>query len=154
MELPAILSRLLGPLQQRVTGMVARAALRLVDDAPAIQRGQIERRAGEVMGGVEIVWPPGLRANVGSGEVVALSLGGSPNHLVALPMGTKGGPDLAAGDVAVFSPGGFVHLKANGEVWVRGNGKVVLRRGEAGHWISIREDGIRSSVAITVGGAP
>lgn len=154
MDLPALLERLLHPLRQRVSGMVARSVLRLIDDAPSIQRAQLERRAGEVFGNAEVLWPPGLRAAIAGGEAVTLSLGGSPNHIVALPMGTKGGPDLAAGEVAVFGPAGFVHFKANGELWVRGNEKLVLRHGEGGHWISIRPDGIRASTAIVIGGAP
>lgn len=154
MQLSARLERLLHPLRQRVAGMVARGVMRLIDDAPAIQRAQLERRAGEVFGGVEVLWPPGLRAAIAGGEAVALALGGSANHIVALPMGTKGGPDLAAGEVAVFGPAGFVHFKADGELWVRGTSKVVLRHGEGGHWISIRPDGIRSSTNIVVGGGP
>jgi len=152
MDLSALLERLLHPLRQRVNGMVARGVMRLIDDAPAVQRSQLERRAGEVFGDAEVLWPPGLRAAIAGGEAIVLALGGSANHVVALPMGTKGGPDLAASEVALYGPGGWVHLKTNGELRVRATTKLVLRHGDAGDWISISAAGIRSSSPIIVAG--
>ena len=80
-----VVERLIAPLRRRVLLMIGRAVVRLVDDAPARQRMQVEALAGEVLDEVERMQQYGLSSCPPPGsDAIVLALGGMRQHPVVI----------------------------------------------------------------------
>lgn len=117
-------------LQRMVQGMVSRGTIESVEDATAMQLLNLALHDGHSPTQIEHWQPFGLSyfPQVGS-EVIAIAVGGSRDHLVAIPgadpryrlTGMKGG-ELAIHD----DQGQRVHFKRD-SVWVETPKKVVTK---------------------------
>ncbi len=105
------------------------AALRSLVTRGTVQRSTVGRRtmlqisglAGEVVANVELLLPPGMSANLASGNDVAVfQVGGTRDHLVALGGDTVGGKiaDLAAGEFGFSCGQQKVIWRASGKLEV------------------------------------
>ncbi len=108
-------ARLLAPMARRIRLLASRAVVRMINDAGGLQGVQITLLADETRDQVERFQNYGLTSHPLPGaEGVAVSLGGSRDHLVAIVVDDrryrlKG---LAAGEVALYDDlGQVVHLK-------------------------------------------
>lgn len=110
-----LLQRLLRPLRTQLSNMVARAVVRLADDAKKMQVLQVVILDGETREGVERFQPYGLTSvPLDGAEAVVLAVGGRRDHLLAVVVDDRRHrkKDLAAGEVALYTDeGASVHLK-------------------------------------------
>lgn len=101
---PSLMARVMAPMKARLQMMVARAVVRLVDDAGGIQALQLSVLADEVLDGVERLGEYGLSTHPHPGaEAVVVCAGGLRSHGLVVAVGDrrfrlKG---LEAGEVAL-----------------------------------------------------
>jgi phage baseplate assembly protein V len=114
------LERLLRPLRTRLYLMIARAAVRLVDDGKGMQVAQADLGAGDTRDGIEHFQEYGFtsRTRAPSGnqgpEGIGLRVGGDGAHTVLICVGDRRFrlKSLAEGEVAIYDDlGQVVHLK-------------------------------------------
>ena len=101
-----VVERLIAPLRRRVLLMVSRGVVRLVDEAPARQRLQVEGYAGEILDGVERVQEYGFTSCPPLGaDAVVLACGGMRQHPIVIAVeDAPVRPDLyGVGDVALYT---------------------------------------------------
>ena len=101
-----VVERLIAPLRRRVLLMVSRGVVRLVDEAPARQRLQVEGYAGEILDGVERVQEYGFTSCPPLGaDAVVLACGGMRQHpIVIAAEDASVRPDLyGVGAVALYT---------------------------------------------------
>lgn len=112
--------RLLEPLRNRVAGMVARAAVSLVDDSKKMQELQLQLFAGEVISGAERVQNYGFTAKpfppsgTEAAEAVVLFVGGGRDHplVVAVDDRRHRPKNLVDGEGMLYDDqGARVHLQ-------------------------------------------
>lgn len=115
-----IITREVAPLRARLRGLAVRGLVRVLDDSAGLQRVQVSCTADEVSDDVEVVTPPGITARPASAEALVISVGGNPQHRLALLFDrtTRYKGELAVGEVALHMGHGdqLVLLKANGDV--------------------------------------
>lgn len=121
---------MLAPLQRKIALMASRAILRLVDDSTDWQAVQLDLLDGETRAEVEYAQDYGFTSHPHpDAEVVALSLGGSRDHVVAIKVGDrryrlKG---LQQGEVALYTDeGDKIVLKRGGVIEMTAATKVRL----------------------------
>lgn len=126
------MSDLFATLARRIRLIASRAVLRLVDDAGGLQLVQLTLLADETRDGVERFQDYGLTSRPHPGaEGVAIALGGSRDHLVAIRIDDRRYRlrALAAGEVALYDDLGHqVHLTRAGIV-IHGGGHAVTITG-------------------------
>ena len=101
-----VVERLIAPLRRRVLLMVSRGVVRLVDEAPARQRLQVEGYAGEILDGVERVQEYGFTSCPPLGaDAVVLACGGMRQHpIVIAAEDASSRPTLdTVGDVMLYT---------------------------------------------------
>lgn len=122
----------LAQISRRLRLLASRAVVRLVDDALDLQGLQLTLLADETRDKVERFQNYGFTSHPHAGaEAVAIALGGSRDHLVAVAVDDRRYrlKSLAAGEVALYDDLGHqVHLTRNGIV-IRGAGQQVLITG-------------------------
>ena len=105
-DLIRVVERLLAPLRRRVLLMVSRAVVRLVDEAPARQRLQVEGYAGEILDGVERVQEYGFTSCPPPGaDAVVLACGGMRQHPIVIAAedpSSRPAPSIA-GEVMLYT---------------------------------------------------
>jgi phage baseplate assembly protein V len=127
-NLEATVRRIVAPLVARARLAVARAVVRLVDDARALQTLQVQTLAGETLGRVERFQEYGFTSHPpasGSEGVVVFALGARDNplaiaveHRASRPKGAT-----AAGEVLLYNGAGVrVLLRNDGAVVVTAAG--------------------------------
>ncbi len=111
---------LLKPLLRRVRLMVARAVVRLIDDAKAQQMLQVELLAGETRDTVERFQQYGLSSHPHPGaEGVAVCVGGNRAHTLIINVDDRRYrlTNIAQGEVALYDDlGSKVHLRRGGAI--------------------------------------
>jgi len=126
------MSDLFAILARRIRLIASRAVLRLVDDAGGLQCVQLTLLADETRDGVERFQDYGLTSHPHPGaEAVAIALGGSRDHLVAIAIDDRRYRlrALAEGEVALYDDLGHqVHLTRDGIV-IHGGGHQVTITG-------------------------
>jgi phage baseplate assembly protein V len=131
----AALAKMLRPIQTRVTNLVARAVVQLVDDGRKLQLVQLGVGPDETRAGVERFQEYGFTSvPLPGSEAVVLFVGGHRDHglVVAVDDRRYRMKDLQPGDVALYNAAGaFVLLKADGsiEVTAKAGSDVVLNGG-------------------------
>ncbi len=112
------LRRALAPMTDRIRGMIARATISAVDDAPQVQAVQIEVLADEVQDGVESLHDYGFTSHPKPGaEAIVVYVGGTRSHGIVLKIEDRRYrlKALAEGEVAIFDDQGQkIHLKRDG----------------------------------------
>lgn len=102
------------PFARRIRLMTARAVVRLIDDAMAMQLLQVDLLAGETRDQVERWQQYGFTAHPHPGaEAIALSVGGQRAHTVVIAVDDRRYrlTGLAEGEVAIYDDlGNLVHL--------------------------------------------
>lgn len=112
------------PYARRIRLAAARAVVRLVDDAIALQLLQVDLLAGETRDGVERFQEYGFTCHPHAGaEAVAVSLGGNRAHTLIIAVDDRRYrvKNLAAGEVCLYTDedqGGphRIHLKRGREI--------------------------------------
>lgn len=95
----------IAPIEGRVRLMVARAIVRLVDDATKAQSVQIDLLEGETQDGVERYQDYGFTSNPHPGaEAVAVAVGGLRSHMIVIKVEDRRYrlTALETGEVAIF----------------------------------------------------
>ena len=117
-----LLNRLLAPLRTRISGVVVRAIVKLVDDSKKMQALQLSVLAAETREGVERFQNYGVTSvPFGDAEALVLCVGGRREHAIVVAVDDRRYrlKDLAAGETALYTRfGSKVLLKANGDVEV------------------------------------
>lgn len=107
--------RLLDPLTRRVRGMIARAVIKLVDDAKKAQELQVTVLAGQVSDRVESFGHYGFTSVPPAGtEAILVAVGGARDHLVAIATESREHrpTQMQSGEVQLYSDeGARVHLR-------------------------------------------
>lgn len=110
-----VINRMLAPLRTRVANLVARAVVKLVDDAVRMQKLQLQVLADETRDGCERVQQYGFTSVPLEGaEAVVLFVGGRRDHglVVAVDDRRHRKKDMAPGEVALYTDeGAAVYLK-------------------------------------------
>lgn len=116
----AAMRSMLGPLQRRVSLMVSRAVVTLVNDALKMQGLQVNLLADVTRDGVERFQNYGFTSNPHPGaEAIVVSVGGNQDHGIAIVVDDRRYRlvGLAEGEVALYDDlGQKVHLTRNGIV--------------------------------------
>lgn len=124
------LQRALRPLGQRVTMMIGRAVLQLVDDARAMQTLQVSLLDGELRGDAERFQNYGFTSHPLPGaEAVVLSVAGSRDHMLVVAVDDRRYrvQGLAEGEVAIYTDeGDQIVIKRGGTVEVLAATKVQI----------------------------
>lgn len=140
------IAREVAPLRARLRGLAVRGLVKVLDDSAGLQRAQVSCTADEVSDGVEVVTPPGLTARPSTAEALVISVGGNPQHRLALLFDrtTRYKGELAVGEAALHMGHGdqLVLLKANGDVVVvpQAAAKVLLGGAAATKHVALAED--------------
>lgn len=143
----------------RLLGMVRRAIVRLVDDSGAVQRVQVDARAGEAVPDVDHLQPYGLTGNPPVGaRTLLLCVGAAFDHVVALVTGHVDRPrGLGPGDVTLYSGHASRLDLRSGGATVKGPGLTVEGdasiRGSATIAGSATVLGTLSAASVTTAGA-
>lgn len=129
------LDRLLRPLQNRISNMLARAVVSLVNDSKKMQLLQLNVLEGETREEIERFQDYGFTSvPLPDSEAVVLFIGGRRDHGVAIAVDDRRYrlKDLQPGEVALYhKDGAKVHLKANGsiEITAKPGSDIVLNGG-------------------------
>ncbi|EGJ49056.1 phage baseplate assembly protein V [Desulfocurvibacter africanus] len=122
------LGKLLGPIKRRISLMVTRAVVSLVDSEQAMQLLQIKGLADELLDDCEHFEAYGFTSNPHPGaEGVALAAGGNRSHCIVVCVGDrryrlKG---LKSGEVAIYTDeGDSVHFQRGRKIKVTGGEEV------------------------------
>lgn len=121
------LRRLLEPHERRITSLVSRAVVTLVDEAQGLQRIQFRGRQGEPRGPVEHFQPYGLafRPLLGA-EAIVLKLAGF-SVVIAVSDRRHRPRDLAPGEVCLHDDhGSRVWIQRDGNIRIRGSAMVTV----------------------------
>lgn len=122
------LQRALRPLSQRVSMMIGRAVLSLVDDARAMQSVQVAPLSDELRGEAERVQAYGFTSHPHPGaECVVLSVAGSRDHMLVVAVDDRRYrlQNLEAGEVAIYTDeGDRIVIKRGGTIEVLAATKV------------------------------
>lgn len=114
------LIRLMRPLRQQISNLIARGTIAAVDAARKMQSLQVRLLAGEIKDTIEHVEPYGFTSHPQAGaEAVALFLDGDRSHGVVLVVADRRYrlTSLEAGEVALYDDlGQKVHLTRDGMV--------------------------------------
>ena len=117
------LAKMLRPIRNRITLMINRAVLTMIDDGPTLQQLQARLLGEELLDAVERFQQYGFTSVPHAGaEAIALSVGGHRSHTVIINVDDrryrlKG---LEGGEVALYSDeGDAVHLKRGRIVEIR-----------------------------------
>lgn len=125
------LGKFVAPLKTRVANMVARAVLRVADDAKKIQIVQVDLLDGETRDDLERFQNYGFTSAPSEGaEAVVLFVGGRRDHGLAIAVDDRRYRfmNLQDGEVAVYNRfGASIVLKASGEIEVTPKTGEVLR---------------------------
>ncbi len=120
MSIVDTIGRMLRPVSNRVSNLVSRGVLKLVDDAKKFQALQVELLDGEIRDDVERVQNYGFTSvPVEGAEVVAVCVGGKRDHAVVIAVDDRQYRlrNLESGEVAVYDKTGSKFLlKANGNI--------------------------------------
>lgn len=112
--------KVVAPLKQRVSNMVARAVLRVADDAKKIQIVQVDLLDGETRDDIERFQNYGFTSVPREGaEAAVIFVGGRRDHGLCIAVDDRRYrlKDLEAGEVAIYNDAGArVLLKASGEI--------------------------------------
>lgn len=134
MSLTDAIAKMTAPLRRRVSLMVSRAVLQLVDDAARMQGVQVVLLKGEVRP-LERFQNYGLSSHPHPGaEGIAVFVGGNREHgvIVAMDDGRYRPTDIEPGEVVLYDDlGSRVHLKRDGEIHVTASALVVVDAPEA-----------------------
>lgn len=144
-------------LRQRIAALVARAIVRVVDDATLLQSLQVTIQADEVREFVERFGQYGLTSVPHPGaEAVVLSVGGLRGHLLCLAVEDRRyrKKDLAPGEVALYSDeGDYVLFKRGRIVEVRAGTELRIDTPLAHFLGDVEVDGsITAAVQVTADG--
>lgn len=122
------LARALEPLQRRLSAMVGRCIVNLINDAPQWQSLQIELRSDEVRMDVERAQNYGFTSHPHPGaEAVAVAVAGSRDHVIVVAVDDRRYRlrSLAQGEVAIYTDeGDRIVLKRGGTIEVTASTKV------------------------------
>lgn len=114
------LDRKLGPLARRVASMVARAVVKVVDEAKKMQLVQVVLSEGETRDEVERPQNYGFSSvPLDGAEAVVVFVGGRRDHGLAIAVDDRRYRirNLESGEVAVYDrTGSKIVLKANGDI--------------------------------------
>lgn len=120
MQLQSAIKKCITPLKNRVYTMITRAVLETVNDSEQMQELKLNLLAGESRTNVERFQDFGFSSNPPtSSEVIALSVGGNRDHLIAIVAHDRATrvKDLASGESVVYTDDGTkIHLKKGGIV--------------------------------------
>ena len=108
---PRALSKLLQPIQRKLSQVVSRAVVRVVKDSLKMQELQLTVMADETLDGVERFQDYGLTSHPHPGaEAITLSVGGHRSHSVAIAVDDRRYrlKSLAKGEVALYDDLGNV----------------------------------------------
>ena len=116
------------PFSRRIRLMVARAVVRLIDDAARLQLLQVELLAGETRDKVERFQEYGFTSHpVKGAEVIALAVGGNRDHVVVIAADDRRFRvrNLAEGEVALYTDeGDVIHFKRSQLIEINSGGHV------------------------------
>lgn len=128
------LERWLAPIRARLTGMVARAVVRSVNDAPRLQELELSVM-GTRLAKAERFQTYGLTVHPFAGaEAVVVFAQGNPEHplVVSVDDRRERPTGLVEGDVMLYASGGArVHLKANGDMVLHTDGQITVEADSA-----------------------
>lgn len=132
------IKKLIDPIANRVTNMILRGVVQLIDDAKKMQELQVTGLYGEVIEGVERIQQYGFTSvPLAGSECVVLFVGGYRDHPIALSVEDRATrkKGLQSGDAAAYTHrGNYILLKAiDGtiELYVPpGGGKIRLEADE------------------------
>lgn len=117
------LTRLLKPIRDRISNMLARAVIAMVDDTLKVQGIQISITDEETRGKVERFQNYGFTSVPESGaEGIVVFIGGRRDHGVALAVDDRRyrKKGLAAGEAAMYhKDGAYILMKANGDIEIQ-----------------------------------
>jgi len=143
-------SRMMQPLRDRVMLMVARAVLRLVNDAAGIQRVQFSALKGETRGNAEHFQPYGFTSVAHPGaEAVVLFLGGNRDHPIVVVIDDRRYriQGLQGGELAIYTDedkqdgGHRIHFKRGQEIEVKTGKKFVVNVGDGKSVLTMTPEG-------------
>ena len=116
----ALIERLLAPVKQRLSIMVRRGLIALVDDTKELQSLQVSLLAGELRDKVERFQEYGFSSAPTPGaEAILVALGGQPGILVAIAVDDKTSRPTGGlpGEVTLYSKFGHrILFKADGTI--------------------------------------
>ena len=119
-----VFDNLLSPLKARISLMIRRGAVTLVDDSKPMQLLQVESYANDISDGVERFQPYGFTSNPpGECEVIVASINGNADHEVVVALDDRSHRPSGSqpGEVSVYDDqGNLVKLARGGSVIVNG----------------------------------
>ena len=125
-----LLKRVLQPIHRRLSLIVTRALVNLVDSEKLMQEIQVQSVGGETLDGIEHFEPYGYTSRAKQGaEALLAALGGKRSHLVAVSVADrrfrlKG---LAEGEVAMYTDeGDVIHFKRGNIIEIKAVTKVII----------------------------
>lgn len=108
-DLENVLQRVLQPIKNRLSLMIGRAILNVIDDSQGIQFVQLSALAGETLDKIPRMQNFGFTSNPPAGsEAIVLSLGGNRENMVVVATENRDSrfKSLAAGESAQYSADG------------------------------------------------
>jgi phage baseplate assembly protein V len=127
------LNKLLNPIRARISNMIARSVVQLVDDSTKMQIMQLGILADETRDGVERFQNYGFTSvPLPGAEAVVLFVGGRRDHGLAVAVDDRRHrlSDLQSGEVAVYHHlGGSIVLKNDGTITIDGATGVIINGG-------------------------
>ncbi len=129
------LQTLLKPLKAKLTQMIARGKINLIDDSQSFQQAQVSFSENDVQNRVERFQNYGFTSvPPKDAECVALFLGGQKGFplIIAADSRETRLKDLKEGESAVYnSQGSKIHLKSDGEILIdNGASQITLKNGK------------------------
>lgn len=124
------LQKILKPYHRRITNLLARGVVRLVDASTLMQSIQLSVLSGELLDNVEHFEPYGFTAHPHAGaEALVASLGGNRSHAVVISIADRKFRlrELAPGEVALYTDeGDRLHFQRGGHVLLQASNSVTV----------------------------
>jgi phage baseplate assembly protein V len=124
------LQKLLKPYHRRITNLLARGVVKLVDAGTLMQSIQVSVLAGELLDQVEHFEPYGFTAHPHpDAEALVASLGGNRSHAVVISIADRQFrlQNLAPGEVALYTDeGDRLHFQRNGSILLQAANSITL----------------------------
>ncbi len=122
------IQKLLAPIRRRITGLVSRAVVSLVNDSLKLQGVQLQVLADETLDGVERFQEYGFTSvPLAGAEAILLCVGGNRDHplIVAIDDRRYRKKDLQPGEVAIYTDeGDVIHFKRGRTIEITAGTKV------------------------------